>query len=148
MMNNVGDDPFRAADLIIQEAEEKGASIRFFDVHAEATSEKQAMGYYLDGRASVVAGTHTHVQTADEKILPHGTAFISDLGMTGPEHSIIGMNIEASLAKFISNIPRRFEVADGICCINGIVVDIERETGKANSIERISIHGVDASSDD
>lgn len=141
---DISDDPFRAADAIVQESQNKGAVIRFFDFHAEATSEKQAMGYYLDGRASVVAGTHTHVQTADEKILPRGTAYITDIGMTGPEHSIIGTNIDASVAKFISSIPQKFDVADGICCLSGIAVDIDRETGKATSIERISIRGIDA----
>lgn len=107
------------------------------DIHAEATSEKIALGWYLDGRVSAVLGTHTHVQTADERILPQGTAFITDAGMAGPVDSVIGRRIEDVLARFITAIPRRFEVADQNIQLQGAVLDIDENTGKARSIVRI-----------
>ena len=103
------DCPFQKADELIQEAKER-TSIIFVDFHAEATSEKQAMGWYLDGRVSAVIGTHTHVQTADNRILPNGTAFMSDVGMTGPYDGILGMDREIVLKKFLTGLPARFEV--------------------------------------
>ena len=131
------EDPFRCADYILESFRSQNVRVSFFDFHAEATSEKQALGYYLDGRASVVVGTHTHVQTADEQILPHGTAFITDVGMTGPQHSVIGMDTEAVLKKFMTQRPHRFEVAEGPNMVNGIVVEIDPQTGHAKRIERI-----------
>ena len=128
--------PFRTADTIIQEIS-KITKVIIVDFHAEATSEKIAMGWYLDGRVSLVAGTHTHVQTADEKILTNGTAYITDIGMTGPSNSVLGIEKDRVINKFITQIPVRFEVAKGPTEINGIVVDINESTGKALKIQRI-----------
>ena len=134
------DDPFRRADELIEEASQKTPLI-FVDFHAEATSEKQAMGWYLDGRVSVVAGTHTHTQTADERILPKGTAFITDAGMTGPYDGILGMEKEAVLNRFLSSLPVRFEVPkQGRNQLNGILVEVGEQTGKAKKITRILIN--------
>lgn len=132
------DNPFAAADREIERLKAKGAQILFVDFHAEATSEKVAMGHYLDGRASAVVGTHTHIQTADEKILPRGCAYITDAGMTGPYHSVLGMKVEIITKRFVTGLPQRFEVADGKGQINGVVVDVDETTGKARNIERIS----------
>jgi len=130
------DCPFKTADSIIEKISSV-TKIIIVDFHAEATSEKIAMGWYLDGRASLVAGTHTHVQTADEKILPNGTAYITDLGMTGPIDSVLGINTESIIYKFLTQMPVRFEVAKGPSELNGIVVDLDELTGKALAIERI-----------
>ncbi len=123
----------------MQAAEElsKEAKIILVDIHAEATSEKVALGWYLDGKVSAVLGTHTHVQTADEKILPQGTAYITDVGMTGPCDSVIGRRVEDVLEKFITGVPVRFEVAGENIQLQGVAVDIDEETGKAKSIIRI-----------
>jgi metallophosphoesterase (TIGR00282 family) len=134
-------DPFRTADQILTCFQGR-AQISFFDFHAEATSEKIALGYYLDGRASVVVGTHTHVQTADERILPHGTAYITDVGMVGPQDSIIGMETEAVVEKFLTQMPRRFQVAEGLVTLCGIVTDIDPDTGLAQNIARIQIRDI------
>ncbi len=107
------------------------------DMHAEATSEKIALGWYLDGKVSAVLGTHTHVQTADEKILPQGTAQITDLGLTGPHHSVLGRNIEPVLHKFTTNMPKRFTVATENIQIQGALVTLDEKTGKATAIKRI-----------
>lgn len=115
----------------------KDTKIIIVDIHAEATSEKVALGWYLDGKVSSVLGTHTHIQTADERILPNGTAYITDVGMTGPLDSVIGRRIEDVLARFITSVPTRFEVAKENVCLQGVVVDIDEQTGKANSIVRI-----------
>jgi metallophosphoesterase (TIGR00282 family) len=130
------DDPFRAADEIIACFRAK-AKVIFFDFHAETTSEKQAFGWHCDGRASAVVGTHTHVPTADERVLPGGTAYISDVGMCGPEDSIIGMEIETALRRFRTQMPVRFRVAEGKAILNGVVIDIDEETGHARRITRI-----------
>jgi len=135
---NALDCPFRTADAIIEKIK-SSTNIIIVDFHAEATSEKIAMGYYLDGRVSLVAGTHTHVQTADEKILRNGTAYITDLGMTGPADSILGIEKETVVKKFISGLPARFEVAKGPSQLNGIIVEIDIQTGKAQKIERLNI---------
>jgi len=135
------DDPFRAADRILGCFQGR-ATISFIDFHAEATSEKCALGYYLDGRASVVVGTHTHVQTADERILPQGTAYITDVGMVGPQDSIIGMETEAVVEKFLTQLPRRFQVAEGLVTLCGIVADIDATSGLATHIERIQIRDI------
>ncbi len=130
------DCPFRKADEIVPKVKEK-AQVVIVDFHAEATSEKVAMGWYLDGRVSAVVGTHTHVQTADERILPGGTAYITDLGMTGPMDSVIGVKKEIIIHKFITQIPQHFDVATGPFQFNGVVIEIDEDTGEAVSIERI-----------
>lgn len=133
------DCPFRKADDLLMQIKEMHDRIRviFIDFHAEATSEKKAMGYYLDGRVSAVCGTHTHVQTADECILPGGTAYITDVGMTGPSNSVIGVDIDIILRKFTTQIPERFEVAKGFYQLNAVIIDIDEVTGKATNINRI-----------
>lgn len=130
------DCPFRKADEIVARVKEK-ARVIIVDFHAEATSEKVAMGWYLDGRVSAVVGTHTHVQTADERILPGGTAYITDLGMTGPMDSVIGVKKEIIIDKFITQIPQHFDVATGTFQFNGAVIEVNEDTGEAVSIERI-----------
>jgi metallophosphoesterase (TIGR00282 family) len=128
--------PFRST-LTAVEALSKETKIIIVDMHAEATSEKIALGWYLDGRVSAVLGTHTHVQTADEKILPQGTAYLSDAGMAGPFDSVIGRRKEDVMERFLTQVPVRFEVASGDIQLHGAVVDIEEDTGKARSIVRI-----------
>lgn len=130
------DCPFRTADRIIPELKEK-ANIIFVDFHAEATSEKQSLGRYLDGRVSAVIGTHTHVQTVDERILPGGTAYITDAGMTGPYDSVIGVEVEDALYRIITCVPNRFTIAKGDIRFAGLELDIDEESGKALSIKRI-----------
>jgi metallophosphoesterase (TIGR00282 family) len=130
------DCPFRKVDEILSCITEK-ARIVVVDFHAEATSEKIALGWYLNGRVSAVCGTHTHVQTADERVLPGGTAYITDLGMTGPRDSVIGVETKLVLEKFYTQMPRRFEVASGLYQFNGVVLEIDTDTGKALTIERI-----------
>jgi len=130
------DCPFKTT-LAAQEGLAKETKIIIVDIHAEATSEKVALGWYLDGRVSAVLGTHTHIQTADERILPQGSAYITDVGMTGPCDSVIGRRIEDVLERFITAIPTRFEVAAENIQLQGAVVDIDENTGKAKSIVRI-----------
>jgi metallophosphoesterase (TIGR00282 family) len=132
------DDPFRCADTQLA-ALEPSVKIILVDMHAEATSEKIAMGRYLDGRASVVAGTHTHVQTADEQILPEGTAYITDLGMVGPHDGVIGMQTEIVLERFLRGLSMKFEPCDGGTKLNGLIVDVDEETGRATRVERLSL---------
>lgn len=122
----------------ISNAVRKKTKIIIVDFHAESTEEKEALGLYLDGKISVLAGTHTHVQTADEKILPGGTAYITDIGMTGPGNSIIGMNINTGIERCLTQLPLKMEVVDDNADINGVLVDIDTATGKALTIERIS----------
>lgn len=128
------DDPFRELDRIVAGAETQHI---FVDFHAEATSEKVAFGWHCDGRVTAVVGTHTHVQTADERILPKGTAYITDAGMCGPETGVIGMDREVILYRFRTGLPARFEVADGPGVICGVVVDVEVDTGRALAMERV-----------
>jgi len=130
------DCPFRVAKEEVDRIKKK-ARVIIVDMHAEATSEKIALGWYLDGLVSAVVGTHTHVQTADEKILPGGTAFITDAGMTGPFDSVIGRKKEQILTRFITQMPARFEIAEGDVELHGVILDIDEKTGKANSIKRI-----------
>jgi hypothetical protein len=127
-------------DCAREEIERLRAETRviFVDMHAEATSEKAALAWYLDGRVSAVVGTHTHVQTADERVLPGGTAFITDAGMTGPRDSIIGMSRETVLPRFLTLLPARFEVASGPAQLNGVFIEIDAETGHATAIRRVS----------
>jgi hypothetical protein len=132
------DDPFAVAVKEIEALRER-TRIIFVDMHAEATSEKLAMGWHLDGRATAVVGTHTHVQTADEQILPGGTAYITDVGMTGPHDGIIGVEREPALSRFLTGMPSRFETATGRPMLHGVVVTADEATGKATRIERISL---------
>jgi len=132
------DCPYNAVDKILPQLRQK-ADLVIVDFHAEATSEKVAMGYYLDGRVSCCFGTHTHIATADEKILPKGTAYITDIGMTGPHNSVLGRGIESVLKSFRTQMPVSFEIATGDVRINGILVTIDSGTGRAERIERIQI---------
>ena len=135
---NTLDCPFRGIDQVLKEVGgETPPKVIIVDFHAEATSEKQAMGWYTDGRVSAVLGTHTHVGTADARILPKGTAFITDVGMTGPYNSVIGSDIRAVLEGFLTQMPRRFTVPKGPVLLNSVLVDIDDESGTATSIERI-----------
>lgn len=130
------EDPFRVVKSELDRIRNK-ARVIIVDVHAEATSEKIALGWFLDGLVSAVIGTHTHVQTADEKILPQGTAFLTDAGMTGPFDSVIGRNKEQILARFMTQMPTKFEMAEGDIQLHGAIIDIDEKTGKANSIKRV-----------
>lgn len=130
------DCPFRAAQRAIKEISSK-TPIIIVDIHGEATSEKAALGWYLDGKASAVVGTHTHVQTADEQILPLGTAYITDVGMTGPYDSVIGMRKERVIEQFITQLPVRFEVAQDKVRLCGVVLEIDSTSGRAQGIKRI-----------
>lgn len=130
------DCPFKAAERELAKVS-ADAKIILVDMHAEATSEKQAMGHLLDGRVTAVLGTHTHVQTADERLLMRGTAFITDVGMTGPAHSIIGVRPEIIMKRFMLKLPERFEEASGPGQFNAVLVEVDDETGKAKGIKRI-----------
>ena len=132
------DDPFAIA---LREADALRAKARviFLDFHAEATSEKMAMGWHLDGRVTAVVGTHTHVQTADERILPKGTAYLTDAGMTGPHDSIIGVTVDAALGRFVTSMPAKFEAAGGPARLNAVLIAADQATGRATAIERINL---------
>ena len=132
------DSPFDAADREIQKVKEKGAEIIIVDFHAEATAEKIAMGYYLREKANIVFGTHTHVQTADERIYDTGMGYITDIGMTGPKNSIIGMEYEAAMKRFLTQIPERYSCASGEAMLNAVVFMYDEETKKITNIERIN----------
>lgn len=133
------DCPFKAAEYAIKKISEE-TDIIFIDFHAEATSEKQAMGYYLDGKASCIFGTHTHVQTADERILNNGTAYITDLGMCGSYEGIIGSKPQQPILRFTTGLPHKFEVeSEGMGMLNGIVVSVNKSSGKAIKIKRVFI---------
>jgi metallophosphoesterase (TIGR00282 family) len=137
--NQKADCPFKAADALIEKAKNDGAKIIVVDFHAEATSEKRALGFYLDGKVSVVFGTHTHVQTADSQILQNGTGYITDLGMTGPKDSVLGVKKEIIINRLKSNDMSKFELADGECILNGCIFDVDNSTGKTTRVERICI---------
>ena len=131
------DDPFRCADAILRE-HSRHSPIVIVDMHAEATSEKNAMGWYLDGRASAVVGTHTHVPTADTRILPGGTAYVTDVGMVGPSRSVIGVEIDAVIARFLTQMPHALPVAqDGSVQFNSVLVELDKTTGMPKSIQRV-----------
>jgi metallophosphoesterase (TIGR00282 family) len=132
------DDPFATALREIDALRSK-TKVILVDFHAEATSEKIAMGWHLDGRATAVIGTHTHVQTADERILPKGTAYITDAGMTGPHDSIIGVTVEAALGRFLNAMPAKFEAATGGARLNAVLVTADAATGRATAIERLNL---------
>lgn len=129
--------PFWAMNKALGEVD--GCKIVFVDFHAEATAEKRAMGFYLDGKVTAVLGTHTHVQTADEQLLPKGTAYITDLGMVGPVQSVLGIEPSLTIKKFKSNLPVRFENATGDYCMSGCIIEVDEKTGKAVSIERVNV---------
>src|SRR5437868_12413922 len=131
------DDPFTVVLREIQALKER-TRVVFVDFHAEATSEKIAMGWHLDGRVTAMVGTHTHVQTADERILPKGTAYLTDVGMTGPHDSIIGVDIDAALGRFLNAMPARFETATANPRLNAVIIDADEKTGHATEIERLS----------
>ena len=131
------DDPFRVVSAQI-EALKSRTRIIFVDFHAEATSEKIAMGWHLDGKVTAVVGTHTHVQTADDRILPKGTAYLTDVGMTGPHDSIIGVEVEPALNRFLTALPQKFETATGNPRLNAVIVEADDATGRAVDIERLS----------
>jgi len=136
MPNN--DCPFRAAEAEVARLK-KQTNVIIVDLHAEATSEKIAMGRFLDGKVSAVIGTHTHVATADEQILPKGTAYISDVGMCGPHDSVLGRNVESVLKRFLTQMPHKMEVAEGDVALCGVIIDVDESSGRARSIERIRV---------
>jgi len=131
------DDPFSGVLQEIDKVKQR-ARIVFVDFHAEATSEKVAMGWHLDGKVTAVVGTHTHVQTADDRILPRGTAYLTDVGMTGPHDSVIGVDVDAALGRFRTAMPARFETATGNPRLNAVIIEADEKTGLATDIERIS----------
>jgi metallophosphoesterase (TIGR00282 family) len=132
------DCPFRKADEIIPELRRETPTI-LVDMHAEATSESQAMGWYLAGRVSAVVGTHRHVQTADERVLPGGTAYITDLGLTGPTDGVIGVDRDLIIQRFLNQMPARFEPAKGPAALHGVVIVVDPETGRASEIRRLRV---------
>ena len=137
------DDPFRIAKEEIEKVKAAGARVIFVDFHAETTSEKLALSWYLDGQVAAVVGTHTHVQTADERILPGGTACLTDVGFTGPHDGVIGMDKDAVIARFTTGLPSRFEPASGDPRLNAVLITCEPATGKATAIKRISLSDVE-----
>lgn len=134
---NEAENPFLTADKLIEKAKSDGAKIILVDFHAEATSEKRALGFYLDGRASALWGTHTHVQTADCQILPGGSAYTTDIGMTGPKQSVLGVKSDIIIDRFVGLSQTKFELAEGACMLNGCVIDIDDATGLARDIFNI-----------
>ena len=133
------DDPFRATDELLERLGSDAPPVRILDWHAEATSEKLAMGWHLSGRFTAVVGTHTHVPTADARVLPGGTALVCDTGMVGPRDSILGMRPEIIVERFRTGMPRRFEVADGPVVFNSVIIEADAESGAAMSIERLDL---------
>jgi len=132
------DCPFRTAEAEIEKIK-KETSVIIIDLHAEATSEKVAFGYFVDGKVSAVIGTHTHVQTADEKILGNGTAYITDAGMTGPEYSVIGIDVQQIIRRFLTSMPDRFETASGRAIFSAVMIDIDGSSGRAEAIKRLQL---------
>ena len=135
-MNVLSENPFIVAKELVENLKDK-VDIIMIDFHAEATAEKIALSYYLDGKVTAIFGTHTHVQTADETILENGTAYITDIGMTGPKHSVIGMDVAASVKRFETTLPERYKIAVGESKLNGVIFDIDDNTNKVINIERI-----------
>lgn len=131
--------PFQCADEMVEKAKNKGCKVIIVDFHAEATAEKRALGFYLDGKVSVVFGTHTHVLTADAQILPEGTGYITDIGMTGPKHSVLGVTPSLAIEKMKTNMPVRFENPDTPCYMCGCIFSIDEKTGKTVCVESVSI---------
>ena len=135
-MNVLSENPFLKMQDILKEVKSQ-ADIIILDFHAEATAEKIAMGYYLDGKVTAIFGTHTHVQTADEQILENGTAYITDIGMTGPIKSVIGMDVQASIKRFETTLPEKYKLAEGNCMLNGCIFEINDETCRVNKVTRV-----------
>lgn len=133
------DCPFRAAEDLVERVKDAGAKIIIVDFHAEATSEKRALGFMLDGKVSAVFGTHTHIQTSDWQVLPHGTGYITDLGMTGPVQSVLGVKPEIIINKFKDKLPVRFEFADGVCALEGCIFTVDDKSGKCTAAKGIRI---------
>ncbi|MFZ5908095.1 MAG: TIGR00282 family metallophosphoesterase [Nitrospirota bacterium] len=132
------DCPFRVGKAEVEKMRRE-TNLILIDFHGEATSEKIAFGYYMDGKVSAVVGTHTHVQTADEKILPLGTAYITDVGMTGPSHSVIGIEVEQIIHRFLTSMPMRFETAKGGGILSALVIDIDDESGRSSAVQRLQL---------
>ena len=135
-MNPV-DDPFRAVDAVLSDLGERAPRVKIVDWHAEATSEKIAIAWHLDGRVSAVVGSHTHVPTADARVFPNGTAHVTDTGMVGPRDSVLGVDPRIIVSRFLDGIPRRFEVAEGPVQFNSVLIDVDETTGRARSIARV-----------
>lgn len=138
-INILTENPFLRARKIIEKIEDQ-VDIIIIDFHAEATAEKIALAYYFDGKVTAIFGTHTHVQTADEQILPNGTGYITDIGMTGPKYSVIGMDIKASIKRFETTLPEKYKIAEGECIFNGVIFDVDDKTSKVTNIKRININ--------
>lgn len=136
-INVMSDNPFSVTKQVVEEIK-KEVDIILLDFHAEATAEKKAMGYFLDGEVTAVFGTHTHVQTADEQILEKGTGFITDIGMTGPKHSVIGMDKEVALKRFVTSLPERYKIASGEAIFNSVLFTINEESNQVEKIVRIN----------
>ena len=137
-INILTENPFLLAKEMVDELQEK-VDIIVIDFHAEATAEKIAMARYLDGKVTCIFGTHTHVQTADEQILPNGTGYITDIGMTGPKNSVIGMDAEVSIKRFETTLPEKYKLAEGECILNAVIFDIDETNNKVTDIKRIYI---------
>ena len=137
-INILSDNPFLVAKEIVEKIKDE-VDIIIIDFHAEATGEKITLGHYLDGKVTAIYGTHTHVQTADERILPKGTGFISDIGMTGPKNSALGMDISVVIKRFETALPERYKMAKGECMLNGVIFDIDDNTNKVKKITRINM---------
>lgn len=136
-INVLSENPFVLAKELVEKLQEE-TDIIIMDFHAEATAEKIALGYFLDGKVTAIYGTHTHVQTADETILENGTGYITDIGMTGPKKSVIGMDVSASVKRFETTLPERYKIATGECIFNGVIFDIDDNTNKVKEIKRIN----------
>lgn len=137
-INILSENPFILVKEIVEEIKNQ-VDLIMVDFHAEATAEKIALGYFLDGKVTAIFGTHTHVQTADETILEKGTAYITDIGMTGPKKSVIGMDVEASIKRFETTLPERYKIATGECIFNGVIFEIDDVTNKVKNIKRVNL---------
>ena len=135
-VNVLSENPFKLANELVEELKSQ-VDLIIIDFHAEATAEKIALGYYLDGKVTAIFGTHTHVQTADANILPNGTGYITDIGMTGPEHSVIGMDISASIKRLETTMPEKYRLAEGNCKLNGVIFEVDDSTNKVTNIKTI-----------
>jgi metallophosphoesterase (TIGR00282 family) len=135
-VNVLSENPFKLANELVEELKSQ-VDLIIIDFHAEATAEKIALGYYLDGKVTAIFGTHTHVQTADANILPNGTGYITDIGMTGPEHSVIGMEISASIKRLETTMPEKYRLAEGNCKLNGVIFEVDDNTNKVINIKTI-----------
>ena len=135
-VNVLSENPFKLANKLVEDLKTQ-VDIIVIDFHAEATAEKIALGHYLDGKVTAIYGTHTHVQTADGKVLPKGTGYITDIGMTGPEHSVIGMEISASIKRLETTLPEKYRLAEGSCIFNGVIFDIDDETNRVLNVKSI-----------